>query len=105
MSEQVSKVIIVLNKFQDFTIYGSWLGYYDTRNRAGSFSAFQNNLTLLASEIELLNAKESHFLLIGDFNADLNRKRRFDKYLNNYLHDNDLVACEKLFKKSDLNYT
>ena len=105
LSEEISKIIIETNQFQEFTIYGNWLGYDDSRNRASSFSAFQNNLTLLASEIEFLNAKESQFLLVGDFNADLKRKRRFDKYLSSYLHENKLIACEDLFEKGDLNYT
>ena len=105
MSEQISKIVIELNSFQEFTIYGNWLGYDDTRDRAGSFSAFQNNLTFLASEVESLKAKQEPFILIGDFNADLKRKRRFDKYLNTFLQDNELVACENLFEPSEINYT
>ena len=105
LSEQISKITIELSPYQEFTIYGNWLGYDDTRNRTGSFSAFQNNLTLLASEMDLSKVKEESCIVIGDFNADLNRNKRFDKYLNNYLRENGLVACENLFEQSELNYT
>ena len=46
LSEQISKIVIELNQYQEFTIYGNWLGY-DSRNRASTLSSFQTILTLL----------------------------------------------------------
>ena len=105
LSEQISKIVIEINRATDLSLHGIWLGFDDNRNRAGSFLAFKNNLLILEAELKILDATEAPFIFMGDFNADLNRKRRFDKYLNNFLSENSLKACESLFEKCELNYT
>ena len=55
--------------------------------------------------MDLSKVNEESCIVIGNFNADLNRNKRFDKYLNNYLRENGLVACENLLEQSELNYT
>ena len=42
---------------------------------------------------------------MGDFIADLNRKRRFDKHFNKCMASNNLSVCENLFAAGELNYT
>ena len=105
LSDQISKIIIELNNNTSIAIYGVWLGFDDTQNRAGSFAAFQNNLLILESELSILNATETPFVFMGDFNADLNRKRRFDKHFNKFMVSNNLSACENLFATGELKYT
>ena len=105
LSDQISKIVIQINQVTDLTIYGVWLGFDDTQNRAESFSSFKNNLLILESELKIPDATEAPFVFVGDFNADLNRKKRFDNYLNKFLVENNLISCESIFEKSELNYT
>ncbi len=39
------------------------------------------NLELLANEIDKARSLNTQFVIAGDFNADLKRQKRFDKYL------------------------
>ena len=105
LSGQISKVVIELNSLEVLVIYGVWLGFDDSKNRQNSNQSFLNNLSILEGEISMNLATETAFVIVGDFNADLHRNRRFDKHLCNFLNNNSLVACENLFKSDDLNYT
>ena len=104
-NEQVSKISIKLNKDVDLVLFGIWLGFDDSKNRAISNAAFLNNLALLENEINTLKAIETPFLLFGDFNADLNLNKRFDKHLKEFLTTNKLMSWEQAFTQSDIDYT
>ena len=83
LSNQISKITIQLNTIEELVIYGVWLGFDDSNNRAKSNQEFPNNLDFLQSEITYLNCAETSYIILGDFNADLNR--RFDKHLKKFL--------------------
>ena len=105
LSGQISKIVIEINSFENLAIYGVWLGYDDSKNRINSNQAFLSNLAILESEVSLNLSTETSFIIVGDFNADLKRNRRFDKHLSTFMNSNNLVACENLFNTKDINYT
>ena len=78
LSNALSKITIEDLKGSRVSVFGIWQPFDD-----GSllrFSSLQSNLSMLAAELMLVNDVFS--LIVGDFNADFNRGRRFDKEID-----------------------
>ena len=88
LSGQISKVVIILYSLEVLVICGVWLGFDDSKNRQNSYQSFLNNLSIFEGEITMNLATETAFVIVGDFNADLHKYRRFDKHFSNFLNNN-----------------
>ena len=88
MSKQVSKVTLQIgaNGENNLVLFGVWLDFDDsTANSLGNFS---ENLLMLSEAIKGCLAENHDVILMGDWNADIQRGRRFDKRFRKFIIDN-----------------
>jgi hypothetical protein len=95
---QLSKSITKLT-FQEndnlISIYGIWLQF--DNNKSESYINFKQDLSILEMEDKLCSIKNIKGLYIGDFNSDLFRNKRYDKYFSQFLRNNNFVLCSSKF--------
>jgi hypothetical protein len=93
LSEQVSKLTLSINGENgtaSIVVLGVWLKYDD--NSQHSRDCYWLNLNILAEAIKECNRKGETFVIVGDWNADVGRGRRFDELLREFIQINNLVA-------------
>ena len=73
-------------------LYGIWLHFDD--NSSQSFIALKSILLQLESEINEREKANENFVLMGDWNCDQLRGRRFDNYFLNFAKRNGLIICD-----------
>ena len=100
LSEVVSKLEVYASNFETVLIYGLWIPF-DDRTPA-KFGLLQSTFSLL--EAELSNNEDSCVTIIGDFNCDTNRKKRFDLKFKNFILSNKLKDGINFFNQN-LKYT
>ncbi|CAF1122752.1 unnamed protein product, partial [Brachionus calyciflorus] len=76
------------------TNFGVWLKFDD--NSSESLENFQSNLLMLESEIKNNVEKNQPFVIMGDWNADLERGRRFDIIFKDFVNNTDLIISDDL---------
>ena len=67
-------------------------------NSAYRYAQLKSTLELIASIIE--DNLDKTVLVVGDFNADLKREKRYDKLLNEFVRDNELDCYDYLFENA-----
>jgi hypothetical protein len=84
----------------EMSIIGVWMPYDD-----GSLDSVCRILSVF-SEIESLLDNipiTEPYIVMGDWNCDINRGRRMDEHLKIFLDDNDLFGCENKFYQGVIN--
>ncbi|RNA14024.1 hypothetical protein BpHYR1_015398 [Brachionus plicatilis] len=102
LSNDVSVISIELNDGNSLQIYGGWLKFDD--NSTKSFAEFRSNILMLESELKNNREKGTSFILLGDWNADLKRGKRFDKILKNFVENNNLEISDN-YDQNQIGYT
>ena len=69
-----------------FTIIACYLPY--DNGSMINLSEFQSCIQVISELFSFYQSKMHSVLIIGDFNADLLRNKRFDIYLNNFIVNN-----------------
>ena len=87
-------------KSENLFIYGVWLPFDDGTHER--FSFFQSCFSLLSAD--LIENSHKQILIIGDFNADLNRKKRFDLVFNKFICERKLIETNDFFEQN-IDYT
>lgn len=79
---------------QQLVVYGVWFPFDDGRAETWA------QICILFSQLESLirlHPPEQPFLLIGDWNFDLNRGKRGDRRLDEFILECNLVVCDRMF--------
>jgi hypothetical protein len=85
-------MIEITTKGIKLKLIGVWLPY-DNKGTI-NFANFENSLSLieqLICDYRISRTANEHLSIIGDFNADTKRGKRFDKLLNNLIINNKLI--------------
>ena len=71
----------------------------DSKKRDESKSIYELTLSYIHVLIKKYKNLFIPIILLGDFNADLNRhsNNRFDSLIRNFVEDNDLIVLDKIF--------
>ena len=97
LSNNIMVISVELGNGKSLQIYGVWLKFDD--NSSESLENFQSNLLMLESEIKNNVEKKQPFVIMGDWNADLERGRRFDVIYKDFVNNNDLIISDDLDRK------
>ena len=76
-------------------IIGVWFPFDD--NSYDRLANIQSNISLL--ETFLTQHENEQVFIIGDFNCNLKRNKRFDKIFNNFILKNNMFDCIDLFEQ------
>ena len=78
----------------------------DSKKRDESKSIYELTLSYIHVLINKYKNLSIPVIILGDFNADLNRhtNNRFDSILRNFVEDNDLVVLDEIFPQKN-NFT
>ena len=71
----------------------------NSKNRNESDSLYEISLSLIATLIQKAQSNNLPILIIGDFNADLKRKNKFDLKLKTFIENYQLVPLVDLFSQ------
>ncbi|RNA14535.1 hypothetical protein BpHYR1_003725 [Brachionus plicatilis] len=93
-------VIKVKYENHALTLAGVWIPYNNGKKKR--LLNFRSTISALESLMELNQSEK--VILLGDWNCDLSRKRKFDIIFKKFINDNDLVSCTTLFY-NQVNYT
>ncbi len=84
-------------------IIGVYMPY--DNNKIDNFSEFETNLAIISELIKSYKRMGDYNIVIGgDFNADLNRNKKFDKNLVKFVKTEKLFICKNL-NPHDIEYT
>ena len=97
LSHSISKITVVGDNIERTCILGIWQPFDDQTPE--KLALLHSTLSILASEV--LNA-ENDLFIIGDFNADFNRNKRFDKLFDKFISEHNVKNVADLFDKSDV---
>ena len=67
---------------------------------ADSKAQFETNISILSALIKNCVDLNNPVLITGDFNADLNRKKRFDSILLEFMKEYSLISLDSIFNSS-----
>ncbi|CAF1008894.1 unnamed protein product [Brachionus calyciflorus] len=85
---------------KNFNFVGVWVPFDN-----GSIERLVNFISFLSSLESILDVYSNESIIfLGDWNCDLNRGKRFDKLLKNFIINNDLIDCFLLFDQR-IDYT
>ena len=90
--------LVVVNNDEEVVIYGVWLPYDD--GSAEKLGYMHSTLSMFEADINSYN--DHKIVIMGDFNSDLNRGRRFDKLFGEFLIRSRLLVVSQLFDKNML---
>lgn len=93
INRYISFILIGINSLQ-IAIIGTYMPFDDGSGE--KLSQYEVNLSIILALKEKFDRKNTPTFLIGDFNADLFRSRKFDKLLLNYTINNALIPLETL---------
>ena len=85
-----------------FTIIACYLPY--DNGSMINLSEFQSCIQVISELFSFYQSKMHSVLIIGDFNADLLRNKRFDIYLNNFIVNNLMVIVSPSLDSSQFSY-
>ena len=93
------------NNFE-LIVIGAYMPFDDSKKRDESKSIYELTLSYIHVLIKKYKNLFIPVILLGDFNADLNRysNNRFDSLLRNFVEDNNLIILDKIFPQK-FNYT
>jgi hypothetical protein len=80
LSRYVSYIHLKINE-QEILLVGAYMPFDNSKNKKESHSLFEVSLSLIATLICKAQSNDIPIFIIGDFNADLKRKNKFDKIL------------------------
>ena len=83
---------------------GTYVHFDDSKNRNESKSNFESSLCLIWTLNNHFDDKNIPVIILGDFNADLNRNNRFDCLLKNFIIENNFLVIDTLNKSSYYTY-
>ena len=84
-NQNISKVSIEVDN-NKMNLYGVWFPYDD--NTKERLCTFKSNISLINAQMKMHKAEET--VVIGDFNADLERGKRFDLLLKKFVNKNHM---------------
>ncbi len=85
-----------LNKINVIVI---WQPYDD--NTITKYAHSQSNLSMISS---LIKERSGPVIIMGDFNSDTNRQKRFDNDFKKFIVDNKLSKTHDLYNNNDHTY-
>ena len=94
MNDRISYIVV-----QQFDIKWLIIGVYMSfdNNKIDSLSEFDDNLAIISELVNSYRRMGDYNIIVGgDFNADLNRKKRFDRRLCSFIKKEKLLICENL---------
>ena len=95
------------NNFE-IIIIGAYMPFDNSNNRDQSKSIYELTLSYINVLIKKFKDLSIPVVILGDFNADLNRNsnNRFDKILRDFVKDNDLIVLDEIFpQKNNFTFT
>ena len=98
LSNVLSKISIEDPKGSKMSIFGIWQPFDD--GSMLKLSGLQSNLSMLEAEIR--NMRGEDIIIIGDFNADFKRNKRFDKLIAKLMKD---IEFFEITNKNESNST
>ena len=98
LNRHLSYAIFKYNTFE-FAIIGTYMPFDDSSNRDNSKSMYELTLSLITVLINKLNTSNIPFFIVGDMNADVLRSNRFDKMLNEFTSEHELIFLDHIFTK------
>ena len=89
-------MVLEINNGSDQSVFlvGIWLPFDD--NSYDRLANIQSNISLL--ETFLAQHENEQVFILGVFNCDTKRNKRFDKIFNNFILKNNLFDCISLFE-------
>ena len=93
----MSRITVVGDNIERTCIVGVWQPFDDQSPE--KLALLHSTLSILASEA--LNVEHDLFI-IGDFNAEFNRNKRFDKLFYKFISENGITNVADLFVRSDV---
>ena len=102
LSQSIMGISIELENNKLLHVYGVWLKFDD--NSKESLDEFKSSIIILESEIKNCIDRDLPFIVMGDWNADLNRDRRFDEIFRQFIVKNNLYVSDD-FDINNVGYT
>lgn len=98
LNKAVSRVVVVNDDGFNTIIYGIWQPYDD--NSIERLSFYHSTLAML--EADMKDFSDSRIVIMGDFNSDLNRGKRFDLLFKKFIDRSGLFVMSEKFGKGNL---
>ena len=92
LSKSLSRVAIEDLKGSRVSIFGIWQPFDD--GSIMKYSILQSNLSMLSAEPRDLSGED--VMIMGDFNADFSRGKRFDKTFSNFMSEHNFTKIVDL---------
>jgi endonuclease/exonuclease/phosphatase family metal-dependent hydrolase len=89
---------------KEILLVGVYMPFDNSKNKKETLSLYEISLSLIATLICKAQSNDIPIFVIGDFNADLKRKNKFDKILKNYTENYHLSALINQFPQN-IHYT
>ena len=87
-------------------IIGTYMPFDNPKKKDESISQYEMSLCMISTLIQKYKYLKIPILIIGDFNADLRRKNKFDIVLSKFILDQNLIAIDLLHtQKVDHTYS
>ena len=93
LNRHVSYVQLEKNGVSYFII-GVYMPFDNPQKKVDSISMYELSLTLIHTLLEKARLNNFISFIIGDFNADIFRKNRFDKLLTQFIDNNNLTILD-----------
>jgi hypothetical protein len=78
--------------------------FYNTKKANDSKSMFELTLTLISTIYQEFNSRNIPVIIAGDFNADFERKNKFDLILKNYIIDHEFFILDNLNSENSFTF-
>ena len=101
VNQYIATLSIRLN-IKTFTIIACYLPY--DNGSMLNLSEFQSCIQVISELFNFYQSKFHSVLIVGDFNADLMRNKRFDLFLNNFIENNSIVVVSASRDNSQFSY-
>jgi len=83
----------------EFLCIGLYLPFDNSKNKENSRATFELTLSRILALIEHHKEKNIPIILMGDFNADFNRNKRFDEILKKFIKENNMIILDHINKE------
>jgi len=94
INKQISYIHVGIGT-NDIVLIGVYLPFNDNTNE--SKSTYEISLSIIYTLCKKFELNNVPCMIFGDFNADINRKNKFDLLLNEFIRENKLIILENLF--------
>jgi hypothetical protein len=98
LNKAVSRLTVIGDDGNEVIIYGIWQPYDDGTVEKLGF--FHSTIAMLESDVKEFSGNS--ILIMGDFNSDLNRNKRFDSLLRKFIKRSGLSVMSQVFSKDKI---